>query len=230
MTGSLPVSTSLQKLAAWLSPAFPVGAFTYSHGLEWAIEVGDVHDAATLHAWLADIAANGAGRNDLILAAAAYRAGNDLAGLAEIADLAHGLASSRERRLEATAQGRAFADTILKTWGAPTLAALLATPACPLPTYALAVGIAARDHDLDLKMTLELLLQAFLANLVSAGVRAVPLGQTDGQRVIRDLAPLIGRIASEALDATLDDIGGAAIAADIAGMRHETQYTRLFRS
>ncbi len=220
----------LQTLLAWFSPSFPIGAFTYSHGLEWAVEVGDVRDAATLGSWLGDVARFGAGRTDLILCAHAYRKGTDLAALAEVAALGAALSPSKERRLEATAQGRAFAETIIKTWGSPTLAALLPhLNGAPLITP-IAVGVAARDHNLPLPMVLDALLHGFLANLVSAAVRAVPLGQTDGQRVIRDLVPVVREVAALALNAELEDVGGVALAADIASMKHETQYTRLFRS
>lgn len=216
----------------WLSPAFPVGAFTYSHGLEWAVEEGTVTSAAALTAWLSDILRHGAGRSDAILFVTAFRAAAEgrAEDLLEVAELAYALQPSKERRLESGAQGRAFVTAIADTWGAPTLVKL-AGRLLPAPVaYPVAVAAAAADHHLPLAETVEAYLTAFTANLVSAAVRAVPLGQTEGQRAIRDLAPLVSIIAADASVASLDDIGGACLRADIASMAHETQYTRLFRS
>lgn len=216
----------------WLSPAFPVGAFTYSHGLEWAVEDGTVTSAAALATWLSDILRHGAGRSDAILLAASFRAASEkrMEDLLEVAALAYALQPSRERRLESGAQGRAFVTAIADTWGAPTLVDL-SKRLLPDPiAYPVALAAAAADHRLPLVETLEAYLTAFAANLVSAAVRAVPLGQTEGQRTIRDIAPIISIVAADALAASPDDIGGACLRADIASMAHETQYTRLFRS
>ncbi len=223
---------ALARLLAWLSPAFPVGAFTYSHGLEWAIEAGDVTSAATLHSWLADVLAHGAGRSDAIFLVHAFRAARagDAPGLREVADLAAAFQPTRERHLEASAQGAAFLSTVRATWPSARLEALAEAADGAVWTYPVALGLAAACHDVPLIAAAEGLLAGFAANLVSAAVRAVPLGQTDGQRVIARLAPLTARLAGEALTAPLDAAGGAALAADIASMRHETQYTRLFRS
>lgn len=223
---------ALPRLMTWLSPAFPVGAFTYSHGLEWAVEDGTVTTAAALTAWLSDILRHGAGRSDAILLAHAFRAAVEgrAEDLQEIAELAYALQPSRERRLESGAQGRAFVTAIADTWGAPTLVDLAGSLVQTPVAYPVAVGIAAADHRLPLADTVEVYLTAFAANLVSAAVRAVPLGQTEGQRTIRDLTPVVSAVADEALNASLDEVGGAALRADIASMAHETQYTRLFRS
>lgn len=231
----------LLTLQVWLSPAFPVGGFTYSHGLEWAIEAGDVTSAATLQAWLADVLEHGAGHSDAIFLAqahAATRAG-DIARLAEIVELAAAFQPSKERRLEATAQGAAFVRAVADTWDDGGFARLVAGlseafapplwPAIPW-THAVAVGAASAVAGLEVAPVVAAFGQAFAANVISAGVRAVPLGQSDGLRVLRALGPVVRRIASQAAIATLDDVGGAAIVADIASMKHETQYTRLFRS
>jgi urease accessory protein len=214
---------------AWLSPSFPVGAFSYSHGLEWAIADGTVNDAASLQAWLADIVRHGAGRNDAILLAHAYRAaaGRDDAALAAVAELAVAFLASKERHLEATAQGRAFLRAVAAAWPNDRLTALAADP--PV-AYPVAVAIAAAAHDIPLAAALPAALSAFVASLVSAGVRAIPIGQTDGQRIIAALASVVAEVAPVAESASLDDLGGAALRADIASMKHETQYTRLFRS
>lgn len=210
------MTDALYKLAAWFSPAYPVGAFAYSHGLEWAIEAGDVADGASLEAWIRDCLAHGAGRNDAILLAHAWRAPQD----ESLAELADALSPTKERLLETTAQGTAFASTTAAAWGPEQ------TPA----PYPIAVGRAAAAHDAPLELTLVHFLQAFAAMLVSAGVRLVPLGQTEGQQIQATLMPLCQQLAREAMDAGLDDLGGCAFRADIASMRHETQSTRLFRS
>lgn len=215
------MTEALYKLHAWFSPAYPVGAYTYSHGLETAIAEGLVEDFDGAATWIRDCLAQGAGRNDVILLALAWRAGGvgDEEALEELADLARALAASAERLLETEAQGVAFADVTEAAWGG----------AAPLP-YPVAVGRAAAQHGTGLTDTCTLFLQAFASNLVSAAVRLVPLGQTEGQRILAGLMPLCLELAAEAAEAGVDDLGGCAIGADIASMRHEVQDVRLFRS
>jgi urease accessory protein len=223
---------ALHKLLTWLSPAFPVGSYSYSHGLEWAIEDGAVASPAALEEWIAAILRHGAGRTDAILFCHTWRAGiaGDAARLAEIAELAAAFQPSKERHLEATAQGRAFLSAVEATWPSERLT-LLATALRDEPVpYATAVALAAAAHDVPLVPALAAFLSAFVTNLVSAGVRAIPIGQTDGQRIVAALGPLVVQVAAAAQDLSLDDLGGAAFRADIASMKHETQYTRLFRS
>jgi urease accessory protein len=220
--------SALFRLMTWLSPAYPVGAFSYSHGLEWLVESGAVHDTATLTAWLEDLLAYGAGRNDAIFFAAAYRAAGNRAQLRDIAELAAAFAPSAERRLETCAQGSAFSTVTRRTWHSPSLEHLGGDDD-PL-AYPVAVAAAAADHGIDLATALHAYLQAFSANLVSAGVRLIPLGHTDGQIVLTRLEAPVARAAKAGIALTLDDLGGATVLADIASMKHETQYTRLFRS
>lgn len=210
--------TALLTLAQWLSPAYPVGAFSYSHGLEWAVEAGQVRDADTFRCWLADILSHGTGRNDAILLACAYRA--DPGALRDLDDLARAFAPSRERLLETTAQGAAFCRTTAAIWGDDM----------PDLTYPVAVGYAARAHDFPLRQASAMYLHAFAGNLTSAAIRLVPLGQTEGQAVLTALTPLCQSIAGDTEHMTTDDLGGSVFLADIAAMKHETQYTRLFRS
>ncbi len=214
----------------WLSPAFPVGGYSYSHGLEWEVEAGKVRDAAALGGWIEDVLACGAGHSDVIFLAESWRAvaNGDARALADVAELALAFAPSAERRLETLAQGTAFLLAIRAVWPSPDLD-LLAEDA-PEVAYPVAVGASAAAHALPLAAVAQAFCQAFAANLVSAGVRLIPLGQTDGLRVLARLEPLIPRIVAHALAAGLDDVGGITVAADIASMRHETQYTRLFRS
>ncbi len=214
----------------WLSPAYPVGAYSYSHGLEWTVEAGTVRDAQTLGVWIEDMLVHGAGRTDVIFLAEAWRAlaAGDTNALEAAAELAAAFTPSAERRLETLAQGTAFLAATLAAWPKPKLEALAADGR--EVAYPVAVGACAAAHGLPLIETAQAFAQAFAANLVSAGVRLIPLGQSDGLRVLAGLEPLIPRVVAAALATMLDDVGGSAIAADIASMRHETQYTRLFRS
>ena len=224
------IQPSLARLLTWLSPAYPVGSFSYSHGLEWEIEAGRISDAQSLGDWIEDVLVHGAGRSDAIFLAAAWRAvskGDDVA-LRDAAELAAAFAPSAERRLETLAQGAAFITATQAVWPHAALERLRAENEDI--AFPVAVGVSAAAHGLPLVETAQAFVQAFVANLVSAGVRLVPLGQTDGLRVIARLEPLIPAVVDRALAANLDDVGGIAIMADIASMRHETQYTRLFRS
>jgi len=224
---------ALQRLLAWLSPSFPVGAYTYSHGLEWAIEEGTVTSPAALREWIEAVLRHGGGRSDAILFAASWRAATDAdhRRLSGIAELAAALQPSRERHLETTAQGRAFLDTVSATWPSERLKPLAALfPAGTAVAYPIAVAVAAASEGVPLQPAIAAFAGGFVSNLVSAGVRAIPIGQTDGQRIIAALAPVAEEVARLAESATLDDLGGAALRADIASMKHETQYTRLFRS
>jgi urease accessory protein len=215
-------------LYVWLSPAFPVGAFAYSHGLEWAFEAGDVVDAASLQDWLADLLRHGAARNDAILCAQAYRSGSDTERR-DVAELALALAASSERRLETVTQGDAFVAAIRTSWPCAAIETFKGAWDGPV-AYPVAVAVAAAGHGLPLEDTLEGFVLGFVANLVSAAVRLGILGQTDGQRVIAALIPDVRVLARVAGEATLDDLGGAAFRSDLAALHHETQYTRLFRS
>ena len=205
-----------QILSAWFSPGYPVGAFSYSHGLESAVEAGLVAGRTGLAAWVADLLEFGAGRTDAMLLAAAWRSEDP----APVAELAEALAPSSERHLETMAQGAAFARTTAAVWEI----------AVPPVAYPVAVGHAARLMALPLLPTATLFLQGFAANVVSAGVRLIPLGQTDGQHVTAGLLPLAAAVAAAAVAAPPEAIGGIALRADLAAMQHETQYSRLFRS
>ncbi len=219
---------ALYRLMAWLSPAYPVGAFSYSGGLEWAVEAGDITDAASLADWLAVMIRDGSGFCDAVFFVHAHRAADD-AALTAVAALAAAFTPSRERFLETTAQGRAFFETTRAAWGCAALDRLAAAWGGPL-AYPVAVAVASAGHGIALEPALAAFLQAVASNLVSAGMRLIPLGQTDGQRVLAALEPLIASCAQRALACPLDEVGSAAFRVDISSMRHETQYTRLFRS
>jgi urease accessory protein len=218
-------------LLLWLSPAFPVGAFAYSHGLEWAYEAGDVTDAASLAAWLADLAHFGAPHLDATLFAHAFRAAAaaDWPALDEINELAVALASSAERRLETTAQGAAFRVAARAAWDCEALARLSARDGEPL-AYPVAVAAAAAGCGMALAHAAEAFVVGQFANLVSAATRLGIVGQTAGLKILAGILPDLSALAREAAGATLDDLGACALRSDIAAMRHETQYSRLFRS
>jgi len=218
-------------LTLWLSPAFPVGAFAYSHGLEWAAETGDVRDEATLAAWLADLVEHGSARADAILLAAAMRATStrDAHALRETNDLALALAPSSERRLETAQQGKSFQGATAAAWSNATVEWAGATLADEI-AYPIAVAIACAAHDIPVPRACEAFALGFVANLVSAAVRLSVIGQTQGQRALAALAAPVAALGAHAAQAALDDLGSAAFRSDIASMRHETQYSRLFRS
>ena len=224
-------AASLYRLMTWLSPSFPVGAFSYSSGIEWAVEAGDVTDAASLRQWLASLLTDGAGICDGIFLAHTYRAASsgDNALLADIAQLASAFAPSRERHLETTAQGRAFIEIARAAWSNALLDRLVASCEAAI-VYPVAVGLVSAAHAIPLAPTVHAFLHAVTSNWISAGARLVPLGQTDSQRVLAQLEPDVVATAKRALSASLDDLGSATFRADLASMRHETQYTRLFRS
>ncbi len=222
---------ALYRLMAWLSPAFPVGAFSYSSGIEWAVEAGDIRDAATLKAWLGVMLAAGGGFCDAVLFAHTHRAITeaDDGGLHAVAELAAAFAPSKERHLETTAQGNAFVEATRAAWGCDAIEDLKKIWDGPV-AYPVAVAVASAGHGIALEPALAAYLQALTANWVSASVRLVPLGQSDGQRVLAALEPAVATTAQRALAAKLGDIGSSAFRADLASARHETQYTRLFRS
>jgi len=231
-SGSIPVGPHI-LLQIWLSPAFPVGAFAYSHGLERAVDSGWVGDAASLAAWLAALVRHGALRNDLILLGLALRAARacDIGGAEAVDAMALALQPSAERLLEATQQGGAFLAQIDAAWPSDRLSALRARWAgSPSPAYPVAVGLAAGAHGLDRNDTARAYAVAWITSLASAAARLGIIGQTDAQRLIAGLAHSVADAVAATATATLDDLGGAAWRSDIASQQHETQYSRVFRS
>jgi urease accessory protein len=224
-------AAALYRLMTWLSPSFPVGAFSYSSGIEWAVEAGDIVDAASLRDWLASMLAEGGGFCDGVFLAHAHRAASsaDDVGLRNIAELAVAFVPSRERQLETSAQGRAFIDIAQSAWNCDGLERMIACCDGAI-VYPVAVGLVSAAHEIPLALTMHAFLHALASNWISSGARLVPLGQTDSQRVLALLEPVVVATGNRALDASLDDLGSATFRADLASMRHETQYTRLFRS
>jgi urease accessory protein len=225
---------ALFRLMTWLSPSYPVGAFSYSHGLEYAVEIGAISDGAGLGHWVATALAAGAGHSDAALFAAAYRAATgDARALDEIAVLAAAWRGTAETALESAAQGAAFLATTRAAWPHPALDALALRHGGPMGSgvaLAVAVAVAAAAHGVELAPALTAYLHAFAGNLVSAGIRLIPLGQTEGQRCLAALAAPVADAVERAITTPLEEVGTAAPMLDWCSMRHETQYTRLFRS
>lgn len=221
----------LLPLFAWLSPAFPVGGYAYSHALEWAVEAGDVTDEASLLAWLEDLLMLGFARSDAILLSLVHDAAarNDIAAVQDLNALAVALAPSAELRLETCQQGRSFLDAVQASWPHPRLAAL-AEGLNGEVAYPVAIGLAAAAHGMGRGDVLPAFLLALMQALVSAALRLAPIGQTAGLRVVAALTPRVTALAAEIPALGLDDLGTATFRADLGSFRHETQYTRLFRS
>ena len=225
---------ALLRLQSWLSPTFPIGSYSYSHGLEWAVETGGVRDRASLVDWLAADLCHGSGRNEAILFAEAWRVAidNDLARLLEIAELAGALRGTAELALESSQQGAACLALLRRVWPNPCLdrlAAMLGEHQTR-PAVAVVIGVSSAAQGIPIGLALPAFLQSYVANLVIAGVRLVPLGQTDGQLAIAALEQAVLATCAEAEKLGIDDVGSAAFMVDLASMAHETQYTRLFRS
>ena len=214
----MTTDTDILTLSQWLSPSYPVGAFAYSHGIEQAIRDNRITDAPTLAAWLTAVLSEGSGRSDAVLLAAAHRAPD--ADIAKINDLARAVAASAERIRESEKQGAAFASTTRAVWRIDL----------PDLMYPVAVGRAAGLKSLDVETTSAMYLQSFASNLVSAAIRLVPLGQTQGQAVLAELTPLCRTIAADTKSTDPEDLWSNTWGSDIASMRHETMEPRLFQS
>jgi urease accessory protein len=218
------MNSDLQKLLTWLSPAFPVGAFAWSAGLETAIVQGIVKDRASTQEWVAATLEHGGIRTDAILLAHAHKSFADKAALTELSDLCLALTPARERHTETIQTGNAFA---LASAAWSTEIPISLPKPCPYP---IAVGATAGAHGIDLLATLVAYLTSTVHSQVSVAVRLVPIGQTDGLTILADLETRILKLAEFGRAATLDDIGSVAYCADIAQMQHETLGTRIFRS
>lgn len=213
---AMPIDPPALTLAQWFSPAYPIGAFAYSHGLEWAIEAADVQDATSLRAWVRDVLEFGSGRNDALFIAAAYLADDPVPVNATCC----AFAPSKERLKETDLQGAAFCDITSGIWDIEL----------PALTYPVAVGRAARLCELPLMLTSQMYLQSFASSLISVGMRLIPLGQREGHELIRDLTPLCSEIAQDTLHDDLSGLSSTTFLPDIASMKHETQYSRVFRT
>jgi urease accessory protein len=225
---------ALLRLQSWLSPAFPTGAYSYSHGLEWAVEAGYINDRKSLVDWLDADLHYGSGRNEAIFLYQAWRCAmkHDRTRLFEIAELAAAFRGTSELALESSQQATACLTTLRQVWPDRLLDLLSETLQQHRiqPALAVVLGVRSATEGIPASIALPAYLQSYMANLVTAGVRLVPLGQTDGQLAIGELEQAILAVSVEAERATIDDLGSAAFMVDLASTQHETQYTRLFRS
>jgi urease accessory protein len=223
-------NSGLLQLMSWLSPAFPIGSYTYSHGIEQAVESGLLTDLAGVTAWISAILRHGGAWIDAVLFQQAHRAvcNNDTDKLIAIATLAEAWRGTAETALESRAQGRAFVTGLTASW--PNLEQDRWLALLDSPPYAIAIAVAAAAAGIEEASALSAFLHAVAANLVSAAVRLIPLGQTDGQRAVRALAQQIPEVVQAALGTTHESLGTATPMVDWTSMSHETQYTRLFRS
>jgi len=234
-TGTTTITTTdlpdsdLFRLLAWTSPAYPVGGFSYSHGIETAVEDGRITDAHAMTFYITTVLMRGAGHVDGVMLAAAHTASGDDAALDAITEEAFAWRGTAEHALEATQQGGSFASVTATVWPDARFAAF-ATRQRGRLTHAVAFGAAAGMAGMALRPSLLAYLHGFAANLVSAGVRLIPLGQTDGQRVTAALGPVLVAATHAAENTPREDLATSAPLLDILSMRHETQYTRLFRS
>lgn len=222
------------RLQSWLSPAFPIGSYSYSHGLEWAVEAGHVHDRKSLVDWLESDLRHGSRRNEAIFFSEAWRsaAKDNRAKLFEIAELAAAFRGTAEFALESSQQGSACLITLSQVWSDPLLVWLSESlrERQVQPAMAVVLGLRAARQNLSINISLPAFLQSYNANLVNAGVRLIPLGQTDGQHAIAALEEAALLASEEANRLTIDDLGSAGVMVDLASIAHESQYTRLFRS
>ena len=225
---------ALLRLQSWLSPTFPVGSYSYSHGLEWAVEAGHVHDRKSLVDWLEADLRYGSGRNEAIFFSEAWRCATEdnRANLLEVAELAAAFRGTAEFALESSQQGTACVMTLSQVWSDPLLVWLSETlrERQVSPAMAVVLGVRSARQQLPLCLSLPAFLQSYTTNLVTAGVRLIPLGQTDGQLAIAALEQTALLAAEQVEKATIEDLGSAGFMVDLASMAHETQYTRLFRS
>jgi urease accessory protein len=223
---------ALLRLQSWLSPALPAGFYSYSHGLEWAIEARDVSDRQSLVDWLEADLLHGSGRNEAIFFKEAWRYATDYERLCEISELAAAFRGTSEFALESSQPAAACLAIFKKVWPDRTLDMLteiLRERQIP-PALAVVLGVRLAAEGTPVTLALPAFLQSYMTNLVTAGVRLVPLGQTDGQLAIAELERVVEAASAHAAAATIDELGSAAFMVDLASMAHETQYTRLFRS
>jgi len=232
---------ALYRLLTWASPAYPTGAFSYSHGLEWAVEAGSVRGVADLLGYTEAALARGGGWIDAVLFAQTWRAATiggpdthpqhgEWQELDECFELAGAFRGGAETALESRQQGAAFLQVTRRAWPHPLLDSFAKRWGERPIAHCAAVALACAAHGIAVRPALQAYLHAFAANLVSAGARLIPLGQSDAQIAIARLAPVIEAIVTHALQRPVDDLGTAVPLMELGSLLHETQYTRLFRS
>lgn len=220
-------SAHLLRILHLSSPALPIGAFHFSQGLEYAIEVGWVKDEPTALEWISGVARYAIGTLDLPLLSRMHRAAR-LAETEELQRWGRLLLAARETeelRAEDRHMGSALAR-ILRELGAP----ILSPNPRAQPGYAEMFAFACAHWNIVESEALQAYAWTWAENQVLAAVKLVPLGQSAGQRMLHSLVPLLEEIATQAVEIDDDDMGACALMQGLASARHETQYTRLFKS
>ena len=211
-----PTDSKLITLMQWLSPAFPIGGFAYSHGLEWAINKGHVSNREELQKWISDLLEYGSLKNDAILIKLVLQ-GSDPK---EINELAMALCPANERLSETQLQGGAFCKIMREVWS-------LEIDDLTLP---IALALAAKNESIDQNLVVPAYLHSFCSNLISVAMRLIPIGQTDGQKTLRELSPLISDSVRAVAKSDKDDLGSACFLSDVSAMQHEYLQPRVFKT
>ena len=211
-----PTDSKLITLMQWLSPAFPIGGFAYSHGLEWAINKGYVSNREELQKWISDLLEYGSLKNDAILINLVLQ-GSDPK---EINELAMALCPANERLSETKLQGGAFCKIMGDVWS-------LEIDNLTLP---IALALAAKNESIDQNLVVPAYLHSFCSNLISVAMRLIPIGQTDGQKTLRELSPLISDSVRAVAKSDKDDLGSACFLSDVSAMQHEYLQPRVFKT
>lgn len=228
----MPVSRSLIRLLQLSSPALPVGAYTYSQGLEWAVESGTIVDESSTCAWISDLLMYGMGRYEAPLIARLIQVwtDGDLQTLSRLNKEFIATRESSELRAETVQMGYSM-TRLARELMDPALATLVTRLAeMPEVSFPAAWSGFAASWDIEPQDALTAYLWSWCENQVMAALKAVPLGQASGQRVLLKLTESIPAIAAKALVTPECDWSNLTPAFAISSARHETQYSRLFRS
>lgn len=203
-----------QILFSWFSPNFPIGSFNFSHGLEAAVEMKFIHDSFTLENWISNLITDGSGKTDVILLSNAYRGKN-------INELALALCPSKERWIESIKLGKSFSKNIRDNWSY-NIEDDLAFP--------VALGKAGSFFSIPLDQLLIIFLQSFVSNLITFGMKHIPLGQSAGQKILINLIPVIQAQSMKYKNYDIKDIGSSAFISDLASMYHENLKNRIYQT
>ena len=203
-----------QVLFSWFSPNFPIGSFNFSHGLEAAVEMKFIHDSFTLENWISNLITDGSGKTDVILLSNAYRGKN-------INELALALCPSKERWIESIKLGKSFSKNIRDNWSY-NIEEDLAFP--------VAIGKAGSYFSIPIDQLLIIFLQSFVSNLITVGIKHIPLGQSSGQRILIKLIPVIQEQSLKYKKCDIKDIGSCAFISDLTSMYHETLKNRIYQT
>ena len=203
-----------QVLFSWFSPNFPIGSFNFSHGLEAAVEMKFIHDSFTLENWISNLITDGSGKTDVILLSNAYRGKN-------INELALALCPSKERWIESIKLGKSFSKNIRDNWSYNIEDDL---------TFPVALGKAGSFFSIPLDQLLIIFLQSFASNLITFGIKHIPLGQSAGQKILINLIPVIQAQSMKYKNYDITDIGSSAFISDLASMYHENLKNRIYQT